>query len=95
MLGRFVRIDLDNRQIVELVHAHQLRGKHPPVVQRDAHLRRAVHHVVVGHDVSIRRNDHAAAHAMLNLGLRLHSLHARPTFVRRRTAGVPAAGPAG
>ena len=92
--GQVVRIDFDDRDVVEFVHSDQLGSEDPAVVQSDAHLRRAVHHMVIGYDVAIRRNDHAAPHPMLDLRLRVHARW--PTSRdRRRTGGIRAEDPAG
>ena len=76
--GQIVRIDLDDRQVVQLVHADHLGREDAPVIQRDADLRSAVDHVIVGDDVAVGRDDDAAADAVLDLRLRLHLLAVGP-----------------
>ena len=46
-------VNFDYRQVVQLVYADQLGGKHAAIVKRYANLRCAVNHVVVGNNVAV------------------------------------------
>ena len=96
--GQVVRVDLDDGEVVELVHAHQLGGEDAAVVERDANLRCAVHHVVVGDDVAVGRDDDAAADAVLESAAAVSCLARRSRTAarqgRRRTGGIRVEDPA-
>jgi hypothetical protein len=70
MLGRSVR-HLDYGQVGQFIHADQLRLQDAAIVQRHLHLHSAIHDVAVGDDVTVRRDDDAAAHAVLDLLLKM------------------------
>ena len=73
MLGRSVRVDLDDGEIGELVRADQLGVHDAAIVECDLDLGCALDHVVVGDDVTVGRNDDAGADAVLNLLRLLHT----------------------
>jgi len=71
--GQVGSVDLDDRNVVELVDTDDFAVENAAVMQRDLDVGGAIDDVVVGDDVSVRRDDDAAADAVLDLrALRLH-----------------------
>ena len=81
--GQVFRVDLDDREIVELVDADEFGREDAAVIQGDANLHGAIDDVIVGDDVAVGRNDDAAADAVLDLA------------ARASCAGLGLAGPGG
>ena len=64
---QIVGVDLDHRNVVELVNADELGGKDAAVVHGDANLHGTVDYVIVGDDVAVGRDDDATADAVLKV----------------------------
>ena len=75
-VGKIGGVDLDDSQIGKGIGTDDFRCQNATVAEGHFDFGCAIDHVIVGDDVAVRRDDDAAADAMLDAGLRLHSLSA-------------------